>query len=341
VGPESAGADPGPACYGRGGTRPTVTDANVVLGRVDPAWFAGGQMTLDVDAAGRAVGELAAELRLETTELAEGICDVINAKMAQAIRTLTVEKGIEPRDYALVAFGGAGAMHAAFLAQELDVAEVVVPRFPGAFSAWGMLETEIRKDFARATFSALSDVDHAELAAHAESQEREAIESLADEGIEPGQGRVEHALDVRYVGQEYTLTIPLVSAAEPRDPAFDDALSRRFDEAHERRFGHSNPGAPIELVALRSTALGDLGRARPQQLEPQTDSAYQYEERPVVFGGVERKARVIRREALAPGAIVDGPAVIVEATATTVLAPGSRLEVDGFGDLVISIGSED
>src|SRR5881227_3177266 len=143
VGPESAGADPGPACYGRGGTRPTVTDANVVLGRVDPAWFAGGQMTLDVGAAHRAVGELAHELGLETVELAEGICDVINAKMAQAIRTLTVEKGIEPRDFALVAFGGAGAMHAAFLAQELGISEVIVPRLAGAFSAWGMLETEL------------------------------------------------------------------------------------------------------------------------------------------------------------------------------------------------------
>ncbi len=341
VGPESAGADPGPACYDRGGMQPTVTDANVVLGRVDPAWFAGGQMTLDIAAARRAVGELGVELGLEMVELAEGICDVINAKMAQAIRTLTVEKGIEPRDFALVAFGGAGPMHAAFLAKELDIAEVLVPRFPGAFSAWGMLEAEIRKDFARASFSVLSDVDHAELAADAEAQGREAIESLADEGIAPGQGRIEHALDVRYAGQEYTLTIPLLSAAEPRAPSFDEALARRFDEAHERRFGHANPGAPIELVALRSTALGDLGRARPQEFEPQSDSACEYDERPVVFGRVERGTRVVRRGPIRPGAVVDGPAVIVEETATTVVPPGSRLEVDGFGDLVIVIGTED
>src|SRR5579864_1333638 len=163
VGPESAGADPGPACYGRGGTRPTVTDANVVLGRVDPAWFAGGQMTLDVEAAHRAVGELALELGLETIELAEGICDVINAKMAQAIRTLTVEQGIEPRDFALVAFGGAGPMHAAFLARELGIGEVIVPRLAGAFSAWGMLETELRRDFTRPFFRRASDADLAEL----------------------------------------------------------------------------------------------------------------------------------------------------------------------------------
>jgi N-methylhydantoinase A len=211
VGPESAGADPGPACYGRGGTRPTVTDANVVLGRVDPAWFAGGQMTLDVEAAHHAVGELALELGLETVELAEGICDVINAKMAQAIRTLTVEKGIKPRDFALVAFGGAGALHAAFLARELEIPEVIVPRFPGAFSAWGMLETEIRTDFSRAYFSPLSDLDDEGLASAVEAQEREAVEALAEEGIERGRERIEHALDIRYVGQEYTLTIPLLS----------------------------------------------------------------------------------------------------------------------------------
>jgi N-methylhydantoinase A len=340
VGPESAGADPGPACYGRGGTRPTVTDANLVLGRVDPAWFAGGQMTLDVEAAQRAVTSLADELELEPVELAEGICDVINAKMAQAIRTLTVEKGIEPRDFALVAFGGAGPMHAAFLAQELEVPEVLVPRFPGAFSAWGMLETEIRKDFARAYYTPLADLEGGDLASVLEEQEREAYEALAEEGIEPGQGRVEHALDIRYVGQEYTLTIPLLGAGEPREAAFDEAVAARFDEAHEQRFGHANPGAPIEFVAVRSTGLGDLGRAQPQRFESRPGE-YAYEERPIVFARRERPARVARRDDLAPGSIVEGPAVIVEATATTVVPPGSTLEVDAFGTLVIEIGEED
>lgn len=340
VGPESAGADPGPACYGRGGTRPTVTDANLVLGRVDPAWFAGGQMTLDVDAARDAVASLAGELDLETVELAEGICDVINAKMAQAIRTLTVEKGIEPREFALVAFGGAGAMHAAFLAQELEVPEVIVPRFPGAFSAWGMLETEIRKDFARAYFLPLADVDRDDLAQLLDEQETEALAALGSEGIEQGQGRVEHAIDVRYVGQEYTLTIPVLGADEPRDDGFAAALSGRFDEAHEQRFGHANPGAPVELVAVRSTGLGDLGRAQPERLaagegEPAAD------ERPIVFGRSERQARVVRRDELAPGAELAGPAVVVEATATTVVPPGSILRVDDLGTLVIAIGQEE
>ena len=156
VGPESAGAAPGPACYGRGGTRPTVTDANLLLGRIDAEYFLGGAMELDRDAAERAIGELAEELGLGEQELAEGMIDVINAKMAQAIRTITVEQGIEPRDFAIVAFGGAGPMHAVFLAQELEIERVIVPKAPGAFSAWGMLQSLIRQDFAVPFYRALA-----------------------------------------------------------------------------------------------------------------------------------------------------------------------------------------
>jgi N-methylhydantoinase A len=337
VGPESAGADPGPACYGRGGTQATVTDANLLLGRVDPAWFAGGQMTLDVEAARRAIAGLADELRLEPVELAEGICDVINAKMAQAIRTLTVEKGIEPREFALVAFGGAGPMHAAFLAEELDVPDVIVPRYPGAFSAWGMLETEIRKDFARSYFTPLADLDRADLSSVLAEQVGEAVGALADEGIAEAAARIEHAVDVRYVGQEYTLTIPLQGAAEPAGDGFPKALSARFDEAHETRFGHANPGAPVELVAVRSTGLGDLGRADPQRLGRQDGAGYPSEEQAIVFGRRERRARVARRDDLPPGSVVDGPAVIVEATATTVVPPGWTLSVDDFGTLALEV----
>ncbi|MDA8069014.1 MAG: hydantoinase/oxoprolinase family protein [Actinomycetota bacterium] len=336
VGPQSAGADPGPACYGRGGTRPTVTDANLVLGRTDPSWFSGGQMTLDVDAAERAVRALGDELGIGVIELAEGICEVINAKMAQAIRTLTVEKGIEPRDFALVAFGGAGPMHAAFLATELEVAEVIVPRFPGAFSAWGMLETEIRKDFSQAWFSPLAEADHAHLAADAAELEGRAKASLREEGVAPTQGRIEHALDVRYVGQEYTLTIPLLSADEPNMEGFDAALAARFDDAHERRFGHCNPGAPIELVTLRTTGLGDLGRAHPQPLGSTDEETYPYDTRSIVFGRERLEARVVRREVLRAGMVLGGPAVLVEETATTVVPPGWSLRVDTYGELIMS-----
>ena len=248
VGPQSAGADPGPASYGRGGDRPTVTDANLVLGRVDPAAFAGGRMTLDRDAAERAVATLASELGLGVIALAEGICDVINAKMAQAIRTLTVEKGIEPRDFALVAFGGAGPMHAVFLARELGIREVIVPPYPGAFSAWGMLETEIRKDFSRTYYTPLAALDHAALAQTLAELEREGFASLADEGITKQTGRVAHAVDVRYVGQEYTLTIPFVE----RRRAVSSRLRPRCGRPLPRRPPHP----------LWSRQCGRAGRVR-------------------------------------------------------------------------------
>jgi N-methylhydantoinase A len=341
VGPRSAGADPGPACYGRGGTQPTVTDANVVLGRVDPSWFAGGQMALDTAAAETAVAGLAETLGLGTLEMADGICAVINAKMAQAIRTLTVEQGVAPSDFALVAFGGAGPMHAAFLARELEIPETIVPRFPGAFSAWGMLETEIRKDFTRSFVTHLADLDAAGLGGALADQDAEARAALSAEGIADDAARVEHAVDVRYVGQEYTLTIPLTGPGEPLGGAFSEALQGRFDDAHLVRFGHCNPGAPVELVAARSTGLGDLGRAAPRPLAEGELAADAGLRQPVVFDGEPVDALVVRRDDLPAGSRLSGPAVVVEPTATTVVPPGMTLEVDRYGSLVIHADAQE
>lgn len=340
VGPESAGADPGPACYGRGGDRPTVTDANLVLGRVDPEWFAGGTMRLDVDAARTAVSSLADEFGLQPIELAEGICDVANAKMAQAIRNITVERGIEPREFSLVAFGGAGPMHAVFLARELEIGEVIVPSFAGAFSAWGMLETELRKDFSRSLYVPLATADRDDLARRFAEMADEGIVALTHEGIAADDVRVEHAVDARYAAQEYTLTVPLTSAEEPLDEAFVKTLSNRFDDAHLERFGHSNPGAPVELVALRTVALGDLGRSDPARVAVDEHADYPFETRDVTFGHQTLPARVVRRDVLKPGAVVEGPAIVVEQTATTVMPPGTRLTVDELGALIIRVTKE-
>jgi N-methylhydantoinase A len=339
VGPESAGADPGPACYAHGGAQPTVTDANLMLGRVDEASFAGGRMTLDVDAARTAVQTLGDALGIGADELAEGICDVANAKMAQAIRTLTVEKGIEPRDFSLVACGGAGPMHAVFLARELGVREVLVPRHPGAFSAWGMLESEVRKDASRAYYSPLGDLDRAQLAGLLAELEEAGFRGLAEEGITRTTGRVEHALDLRYAGQEYTLTVPLLSAGEPLEDDFAARLSARFDDAHRTRFGHANPGAPIEVVAVRSAALGDKGRAEPVAMDG-AGAAYPSATRPVTFDRETHDAVTVRRDDLPRDAVVAGPAVISEDTATTVVPPGARATVDRYGTLVVSVGEE-
>ncbi|MEU7386737.1 hydantoinase/oxoprolinase family protein [Streptomyces tanashiensis] len=339
VGPESAGALPGPACYGRGGTQATVTDANAVLGRVDPDWFAGGHMTLDVAAAQQAVAALAGELGLEPVELASGICDVANAKMAQAIRTLTVEHGLEPREFALLAFGGAGPMHAVEIARELGIGEVVVPRFPGAFSAWGMLGTEVRRDLTRQFFTPGADLDGGAMARALAGLEDESLAALAEQGVPVGRQRVEHVVEMRYEGQDYTLAVPLLAATEPAGEGFLATAAARFAALHERRYGHATPEAPVEFVTLRSTALGALPEAAPVPYAAEEAASDTVRQRPVVFGGRSYDTTVLRREGLAPGQRVVGPAVIVEATSTTVVPPDSSVTVDENGFLVIKVGA--
>lgn len=339
VGPESAGAVPGPACYGRGGTRPTVTDANAVLGRVDPEWFAGGHMTLDVEAAHRAVGELAGQLGIEPVELAGGICEVANAKMAQAIRTLTVEHGLEPGEFALLAFGGAGPMHAVEIARELGVEEVVVPRFPGAFSAWGMLGTEVRRDLTRQFFTPGDVLDGAAMAQALGELQAQALAALAEQGVPAGRSRVEHAADMRYEGQDYTLTVPLDAAEEPLHEDFLARAAARFAALHERRYGHATPDAPVEFVTLRTTGLGALPETEPTVYGPQDgQDPWVGRTKPVVFGGRAYETPVLRREHLAAGDQFAGPAVIVEATSTTVVPPDATVAVDPHGFLVVKLG---
>ena len=333
VGPQSAGADPGPACYGRGGTEPTVTDANLLLGRIDPETFAGGRMALDLEAAERAVAGLASTLGLEPLQLAEGILDVINAKMAQAIRTLTVAQGIEPRDFAVVAFGGAGPMHAAFLAEELEIEDVIVPRFPGAFSAWGMLETDLRRDFSRSFYAKAATADLARLGEIFRMLEAEGRAALTGEGVPADAARVECSLDMRYEAQEYTLTIP---AGDPNADGFVEEISQRFHEAHEARYGHSNPGAPVEFVVVRVALLGELGRAAPEQLI-RGSSASEPRWREAVFARRSRPTTVVHRDEL--GDELVGPAIVDEQTATTVVPPGWTLRLAEAGSLLLAKAS--
>ncbi|PJN35858.1 5-oxoprolinase [Streptomyces sp. CB02959] len=339
VGPESAGAVPGPACYGRGGTAPTVTDANVVLGRVDPDWFAGGHMTLDVAAAHRAVGVLADRLGMGKEALAHGICQVANAKMAQAIRTLTVEHGLEPREFTLLAFGGAGPMHAAEIARELGVEEVVVPRFPGAFSAWGMLGTEVRRDFTRQFFTPGDALDSTAMAGALGALETQALDALGEQGVPGERRRVEHAIDMRYQGQDYTLTVPLEAADEPLREGFLAQAAARFAALHEQRYGHATPEAPVEFVTLRTTGFGALPEAAPAPYTPQrgADPGAGHT-KSVKFGGTSYKTPVLRRERLASGEQFAGPAIVVEATSTIVVPPDATVAVDSHGFLIMKLG---
>ncbi len=335
VGPRSAGARPGPACYGRGGTEPTVTDANLVLGRIDPEGFAGGQLNLDVSRATAAVTALGTTFGLDVVAMAEGICDVANATMAQAIRTITVSRGIEPRDSSLVAFGGAGPMHAVFLAEELGIAETIVPRFPGAFSAWGMLQTSIRRDFSEPYFHLDADLDRADMTEVLNDMAAAALSTMVSEGVGAERRSVTHSVDIRYAAQEYTLTVPLTDAAEPSTPDFLDTIATRFADLHRTRYGHSNLGAPIEFVTLRTTAFGDLGSPEPQKWPHATEATFPHRTRPVTFNGEQHDAILARRDDLLAGHRFAGPAVIVEDTATTVVPPGHEVTIDDIGSMVI------
>jgi N-methylhydantoinase A len=328
VGPLSAGADPGPACYGKGGTLPTVTDANLVLGRLDREYFLGGQMPIDLEAAERVLEPLAAELELSTMALAGGIVAVINAKMAQAIRTLTVEQGIDARDFALVAFGGAGPLHAAFLAEELEVQEVIVPRFPGTFSAWGMLQTAIRHDFATPFLYDVDDVTPAALEAELDQLRVRGREMLEQENVAPEDMRSQATAEVRYERQEYTINVPIPEAGL-------DALPDAFHAAYRTRYGHANPGAPIQIVALR---LASFGAHEHRGLEPLSWNGAgepSFTTRTAVFDGREHETLVVRRDRLAPGTKLPGPAIVEEPTAGTVVPPGWTAEVDAYGFLRI------
>lgn len=335
VGPRSAGAVPGPACYGRGGVEPTVTDANLLLGRIAAKNFAGGQMTLDVDASERSLAAVGEKLGLSAVEIAEGICEVANSQMAQAIRTITVSRGIEPRDFALVAFGGAGPMHAVFLAKELGIAETVVPRFPGAFSAWGMLQGNVRKDLTQPYFFLDEDIDFQDMSRTLKRIEDASVESLEHEGVPADRRFAEHSVDVRYQMQEFFLTVPLISAEEPLEEGFYESLVKRFAKQYEERYGHANLGAPIEIVTLRTQVTGLLDSTDSRHIEQASSKAFPYETSQVYFDGKPQDAIIVERGDLRAGHSFEGPAIVLEPTATTVVPPNFRVTVDQLGSLII------
>ena len=249
VGPRSAGADPGPAAYGRGGTEPTVTDANLVLGRLREDRFLGGDMALDGAAAERAVGALAARLGLSLYEAAEGIITIVNANMAAAIRSRTIQKGHDPRTFALAAFGGAGPLHAAEVADALEVPEVLVPPYPGITSATGLLVSDLKYDQMRTVFMVEGAIDAAGIDRQLTTLGDELRDRLRHDGVADPDIAVSSALDCRYVGQGYELRVPL-----PENRYVDDAIAQ-FHALHQAEYGHAFPG-PVEIVNLRVTAVG-------------------------------------------------------------------------------------
>jgi N-methylhydantoinase A len=333
VGPRSAGADPGPACYGLGGMQPTVTDANLFLGRMDPDYFLGGHMKLDKHAAEVAIRSVADKLGLPAEALAEGMLAVINAKMADAMRTITVKQGIDPREYSLVAFGGAGPMHAVALAAELEIKEVIVPWAPGTFSAWGMLQTNVRHDLTQTFYQAMDATTLQDLESVYQQLEEQGREILRSEEVADEQMGFLRTTDMRYIGQEYSVNVP-VSSESGKDGR--EVIATRFHDAYKTRYGHSTPGAPIEFVNLRVAAFGKLIRRTAGFRTAEGGQSYDVGTRPVIFNGKALSARFYRRDRLPTGVVLAGPHVIEEETATTVVPADWISRVDELGNIIIT-----
>jgi len=341
VGPQSAGALPGPACYGRGGTEPTVTDANLLLGRLDASRRFGGNIELRPDLALGVVAKLGGELKLSPQSMAEGILQVVNAQMANAIRTMTISRGIDPRDFALVAFGGAGPMHAVDLARELGIHRVIVPSAAGAFSARGMLDTDIRYDLAQTYVAPLRDLDVAELSERFAPLERELSELLDEEGVLTPAVRFHRSLDMRYVGQAHFINVPLPDGETVDIPA----TRARFDALYERIYGHKNIAEDVEVVNLRAQAVGPLTTdtvtvhpgtpAGPARLDRRATQGADFRE--VVFDSKVHRTRLLERETLEPGQTYPGPLIINEASCTTVVPPGCRVSLLAGRHLLVEL----
>jgi N-methylhydantoinase A len=326
VGPQSAGADPGPVCYRRGGTVPTVTDANVVLGRLNPGYFLGGEMGLDVDGARAAIEERCAKpLGLSTTEAAYGIVEIANAAMVNALHLISVQRGYDPRDFVLIGFGGAGPVHANAIARDAEMPTLLIPRSPGIFSATGLLTTDLKRDAAVTVMRRLAEVDVADLDAQFAHLENAGREELEAEGLAADRVEFFRQLDLRYLGQSFELTIP----------AGDDA-SDRFHAEHERTYGFAAPAEPVELVALRLSSVGRIAKPPSRRLAPGADPAPK-ERREVYFAeaGGYVDCPIYDRYALPGGARLGGPAIVEEFDSTTVVHPGYHVSVDETGNLVL------
>jgi N-methylhydantoinase A len=341
VGPESAGAQPGPVCYGQGGTEPTVTDANLVLGRLGSDRFLGGEMRLDLAGAERALAErVAGPLGLDLTAAADGILRIATTKMSHMVRWVTTERGLDAADFTLVAYGGAGPLHAAMVARELRIAKVVIPRAPGHFSAYGMLVADLRRDFVKTWFTPLAEASFAAMEAIYAEMEQRGRAAVRQSEVAVSGIAVQRAADMRYVGQEHAVTVELAAelfAAEDRE-----AIKRRFDAVHERRYGYSAPGEKAEIVSLRSAITGLM---RKPKFEPiaaggseAPDEAFRGT-RAVYFAEAGRHVDTptYDRAALLAKNRIAGPALIEEYASTTVVHPGDVVTVDAFGDLVIEI----
>jgi N-methylhydantoinase A len=336
VGPESAGAVPGPACYSRGGTKPTITDCNLVLGYLGEDNFLGGKMRLDAAKARGAVEtHVATPLGIDAVEAAEGVVRIINVKMEEAIKAISTMRGYDLRDFMLLPFGGAGPIHAGRIAQELGMAGLVVPLYPGVFSAIGLLMSDVKHDHIQSKMTPLAKTTVEEIDQRFGRMEREARAELEQEGFASDAIRIDRALDLRYAGQGYELTIGCAALVQPDDL---NTLRTTFDTQHKSMFGHMAPDEPVEIVSYRMQAIGLVPPVPMQRFEPaggKVEDALR-ERRSVRFDGKDIETPVYQRERLDVGHVLQGPAVIDQFDCTTVIYPGQQVRVDAFKNLVVT-----
>ena len=330
VGPHSAGADPGPIAYGRGGLEPTVTDAAIVLGYIDPARFVGGDLALDTQAAENGIrNALAKPMQVDLQEAAAGVFAVLVAQTEGAVREITVEQGRDPQDFTGLAFGGAGPLLAPLVAMEIGIPRIIVPRVPSVFSAWGMLMADITTDTSRTFVDTLRDEMLEEANAQFRELESQTNQNLAEQGVAPANRQQRRYMDLRYVGQEHTLKIEVDADTSSQD------IRRRFDQAHEQRFGHKSE-QPVEVITLRVTGIGSTPKPQMDRLgSPRSAGSSEVREAWCFAKNTMTPFTVVERESLAPGSSVEGPAVIAEATTTTVIHSGQLIVVDDYGNLIV------
>ena len=344
VGPRSAGSMPGPVCYGRDGTEPTVTDANLILGRLDAHHFLGGEMPLYLDRAMQAMEEkIAKPLGLDATKAADGILRIAVTQMSHAVKAVTTERGLDAGSFTMVVYGGAGPLHASAIAREIGIRKVLIPHAPGYFSAYGMLFSDLRYDYVRSVFRRLDSLSFDEIEAYYKQMEDEGRAAISASQISPEEIVFERAADMRYVGQEHAVTVDLPNAffvSKDRN-----AIKNHFDEVHKIRYGTSAPKEAADIVSLRVTVMGRMKKPPRHAVasgSAKLDAQALRTHKPVYFrsAGQFVNTPVYRRDVLKSGNEFQGPALVEEHASTTVVQPGDSVKVDLYGNLQISIGSD-
>jgi N-methylhydantoinase A len=338
VGPKSAGADPGPVCYGKGGNEPAVTDANLILGRINPDFFLGGGIRLNEASARKAVQTRIAEpLGMSLEQACEGILTVVNAGMVRGIRVVSVEKGHDVRQFTLFAFGGAGPLHACALARNLKMPNVLVPVAPGNFSTFGLLTGDIKHDYVRTYVAAEGNIDYSLMESVYQEMESQAIPRMRGDGFSDEDMFLLRTIDLRYIGQAYELNVPM--EREKVGPQVFLQIKERFHQAHQQAYGFSRPEERVEAVNLRTTCIGKIPSVQLHRSEPLDEDPKNALKgvRRVFFDGRWFESKIYAREKLRTGNRIEGPSVIEEMGSTSLIHPGDRGTVDGYGNILIQI----